>query len=229
LAKAKLQKFEEISKMPNVFQNTHWGEAKLINHLAEPVQLKGNWSAEVFNNTQPIILELACGKGEYSTALGLQYPNTNFIGIDLKGNRIWNGANKALQEKLNNVRFVRTRIEVIQDIFAEKEVDEIWITFPDPYLKKSKSQKRLSSARFLNLYKPILKKDGIIHLKTDSQPLYEFTKATIQEENLELLLDIPDVYADASRPEILNIKTYYEGLHLANGLKITYLKFKFKA
>jgi len=227
LGKAKLQKFEDLNQMPNVFQNTRWDKAVCINHKQEPLDIKDNWRSTVFNNDNPLILELACGKGEYSIGLAQKYPNKNFVGVDIKGNRIWSGAKQAQELNLKNVHFMRTRIEMIHELFAENEVDEIWITFPDPYLSKTKTQKRLTSTRFLKLYKTILKDDGQLHLKTDSQPLYAFTKETIEEEGLTLIQDIPDVYAEANRPAILNIQTYYEKMHLANGLKITYLNFKF--
>ncbi len=225
MGKGKLKKFADLNSLPNVFQNYHW-ESPYVKHLGDDrVLLKGKWRSDVFKNENPLILELACGKGEYSVGLGERYPDKNFVGVDLKGNRIWNGAQQAVDRGLNNVAFLRTRIELIEFYFEPNEVDEIWITFPDPYLRKSRSKKRLTSSRFLALYKPILKDGGFINLKTDSQELYEFTKEVIEEEKLNLIQDIPDVYAKPDRPEILNIKTYYEKMHLDLGKAITYLKY----
>jgi len=226
MGKAKLKKFQDLSEFSNVFQNTDWHEPTCINHLKEDINIKGVWRKSVFKNDNPIVLELACGKGEYSVALAQTYLNKNFIGIDIKGNRIWTGAKKALELKLPNTHFLRTRIELLSHFFEKEEVNEIWITFPDPHLRGVKSQKRLTSERFLNIYKPLLKPGATINLKTDSKPLYNFTKLTINEMNLNLITDIADIYAHENRPKVLNIKTYYEKMHLANGLKIYYLKFE---
>jgi len=227
MGKAKLKKFEDLNEFPNVFQNTDWHAPTCINHIGENIIIKGKWRKEIFKNEHAIILELACGKGEYTVELAQTYPNQNFIGIDIKGNRIWTGAKKALEMQLSNAHFLRTRIELLPHFFEKDEVSDIWITFPDPHLRGAKSQKRLTSERFLNIYKPLLKDGATINLKTDSKPLYNFTKLTIAELKLNLITDIADIYAQGNLPEVLNIKTYYEKMHLANGLKIYYLKFGF--
>ena len=186
--------------------------------------MQSNWKNH-FKNTFPIILELACGKGEYAVGLGKLFPESNFIGLDLKGNRIWVGARKALEEDLQNVAFVRTQIDKITDYFAPGEVEQIWITFPDPQLRTSKAKKRLTHPFFLRKYQQILAPDGYIHLKTDSPDLYYFTKKVVELYGLSLQEDIPDVYAHfADRPELM-IKTHYEGLDIAGSKKIFYLRF----
>jgi len=227
MGKGKLQKFEAIGTYANVFQNTSWHEPNCTNCKGENVAIKGAWNTYVFKNENPLVLELACGKGEYTLALAQQFPQCNYIGIDLKGNRIWKGAKKALELNLTNVHFLRTRIELLHHFFAAQEVSEIWITFPDPHSRGAKAQKRLTSERFLNIYKPLLKPLAPIQLKTDSQPLYDFTKNTIQQLDLDLLIDYPDIYAMKEYENILDVKTYYEKKHLANGLTIMYVKFCF--
>jgi len=227
MGKAKLKKFQDLNEFSNVFQNTDWHKRNCINYCGENINIKGNWRKIVFENDKPIVLELACGKGEYTVAMAQTYPNQNFIGIDLKGNRIWKGAKYALELNLSNVHFFRTRIELLSHFFDTQEINDIWITFPDPHLRGTKAQSRLSSERYLNIYKPLLAVGATINLKTDSKPLYDFTKLTINKLNLNLVTDIEDIYSHQNIPEILNIKTYYEKKHLANGLKIYYLKFKF--
>jgi tRNA (guanine-N7-)-methyltransferase len=210
MGQKKLQRFAEIATFPNVLQY--------------PLDMRGNWK-NYFKNTHPIILELACGKGEYAVGLGRLFPERNFLGLDLKGNRIWVGARKALEEDLQNVAFVRTQIDKITDYFAPGEVEQIWITFPDPQLRTSKAKKRLTHPLFLRRYQQILASDGYIHLKTDSPDLYFFTKKVVELYGLSLQEDIPDVYAhSAERPELM-IKTHYEGLDIAGSLKIFYLRF----
>ena len=210
MAQKKLKRFAEIKEFPNV--------------LEYPENMAGKWSA-FFKNARPITLELACGKGEYAVGLGQLYPQNNFIGVDIKGNRIWVGAKKALDQTLNNVAFLRTQIHKIDTYFAPNEVDEIWITFPDPQLRISKANKRLTHPRYLRLYKNILKTGGKIHLKTDSPDLYNFTKTVIQFYNLTLNLDIDDVYKQEPVSPELNIKTYYERLDIAKSKKVFYLCF----
>jgi tRNA (guanine-N7-)-methyltransferase len=210
MGQKKLQRFAEIATFPNVLQY--------------PLNMRSNWKNH-FKNTLPIILELACGKGEYAVGLGKLFPERNFIGLDLKGNRIWVGARKALEKDLQNVAFLRTQIDKITDYFAPGEVEQIWITFPDPQLRTSKAKKRLTHPFFLRKYQQILAPDGYIHLKTDSPDLYYFTKKVIELYSLSLLEDIPDVYAHFSdRPELM-IKTHYEGLDIAGSKKIFYLRF----
>ncbi|MBN8857396.1 MAG: tRNA (guanosine(46)-N7)-methyltransferase TrmB [Sphingobacteriales bacterium] len=206
----KLIRFEAIKSFPNVLQY--------------PEGMQGNWDA-FFNNDNPLTLELACGKGEYTVALARQYPERNFIGVDLKGNRIWSGAKKALEEGLKNVAFLRTQIESITDYFAEDEVNEIWITFPDPQLRMSKAKKRLTHPRFLRLYKKIMKEGGFIHLKTDSPDLYNFTSLVAELYELNVAESYSDVYAEPGIHEDLKIKTYYESLDIAGSNKVHYLKF----
>jgi tRNA (guanine-N7-)-methyltransferase len=210
MGQKKLIRFAEIATFPNVLQY--------------PAGMPGKWK-DHFNNTKPLILELACGKGEYAVGLGMLYPESNFLGLDLKGNRIWVGARKALEEGLQNVAFIRTQIDKITDYFAPGEVKEIWITFPDPQLRSSKAKKRLTHPLFLRKYQQILTPDGYIHLKTDSPDLYDFTKKVIELYGLILHEDIPDVYAEgADQPELM-IKTHYEGLDIAGSKKIFYLRF----
>jgi tRNA (guanine-N7-)-methyltransferase len=210
MGQKKLIRFAEIATFPNVLQY--------------PTGMPGNWKS-FFKNSNPITLELACGKGEYAVGLGRLFPEKNFLGLDLKGNRIWVGARKALEEGLTNVSFVRTQIDKITDYFAPGEVQEIWITFPDPQLRTSKSKKRLTHPVFLRRYQQILAPDGYIHLKTDSPDLYDFTKKVIELYGLRLLEDMPHVYAKGSdRPELM-IKTHYEGLDIAGSRKVFYLRF----
>lgn len=199
--------------------------------MGETFATKGNWKTTVFGNNNPIILELGCGKGEYAVGLGRQFPNQNFIGVDLKGNRIYIGAKEALEHKLDNVAFLRTRIDFILDYFEEGEIDEIWLTFSDP--QPQKSRKRLSSPIFTARYKKILKPGGIIHMKTDSDVLFNYTLEQIQEHGHQMLACYPDLYAnlpaelDTKTKEIFHIKTYYEAYFVKRGHVIKYLKFRF--
>jgi tRNA (guanine-N7-)-methyltransferase len=197
------------------------------NVLEYPKDMQGKWN-DFFKNKNPVVLELACGRGEYTVGLSQSFPNKNFIGIDIKGNRIYIGAKKCLEEKILNAAFLRTQIEKLPDYFAGAEVDEIWITFPDPQLRTSRAKKRLTHPRFLRLYKQLLKPDGFIHLKTDSPGLYKFTKRIISLYHLILVEDCDDVYAKSNNEE-LKIKTHYEGLNIAKSDKIFYLKFKLPA
>ena len=201
----------------------HMGQKKLIrfaelktfsNVLQYPEAMKGKWN-EFFKNTNPITLELACGKGEYAVGLGRLYPGKNFIGVDQKGNRLWVGAKKALQQGLSNVAFLRIQIDKIHDYFDADEVSEIWITFPDPQLRTGKAKKRLTHPKFLRLYQDFLVPDGPIHLKTDSPNLYQFTKTVIEKYNCKLLEDADDLYEKQEISEDLKIKTHYEALDIA--------------
>lgn len=214
MAQKKLIRFEELKTFSNVLQY--------------PENMQGKWHS-FFNNQNPITLELACGKGEYAVGLGRIYPNKNFIGIDIKGNRIWKGAKTALTEGLNNVAFLRTQIDKLTDYFDEDEVSEIWITFPDPQLRFSKMKKRLTHPKFLRLYKSILKKDGIVRLKTDSPDLYNFTKAVIHLYHLKKIVDKDDLYKEDNIHEALKIKTHYENLDIAQSNKVYYLAFVLNA
>lgn len=214
MGQKKLQRFAELETFPNVLQY--------------PEGMAGKWK-EFFKNDHPITLELACGKGEYAVGLGRLYPERNFIGVDLKGNRIWVGARKALQENLTNVGFLRTQIDRIATYFAPNEVSEIWLTFPDPQLRTSKAKKRLTHPKFLRLYQQIMVPGGYIHLKTDSPSLYRFTKWVIDLYGLPLIADTDDVYAQKEISPELQIKTHYEGLDIAASNKVHYLQFRLPA
>jgi tRNA (guanine-N7-)-methyltransferase len=186
--------------------------------------MAGKWK-DFFKNNNLITLELACGKGEYAIGLGQLFPDRNFIGIDLKGNRIWVGAKKALQQSLSNIAFLRTQIDQVTDYFAKDEVKEIWITFPDPQLRKSKAKKRLTHPKFLRLYRQFLVPGGLIHLKTDSPDLYHFTKTVIELFGCTLYTDTDDVYGQETVNDELKIKTHYESLDIAGSNRIHYLSF----
>lgn len=225
MSKAKLVKFSEINTFPNVFQNFSYHDPKLVNHQQETVDLKGNWNNSFFKNDNPITLELACGRGEYTVALAKKFPDRNFIGVDIKGNRMYTGARLALEQEMTNAAFLRTDITMLALFLAQEEVAEIWITFPDPYLKKSKAQKRLTSSRFLNIYRKICKADAVVQLKTDDPTLYEFTLETLAEEKCNILWQGDDIYSGELPIPELEVKTYYEGLHLAAGKTIKYVRF----
>ena len=188
--------------------------------------LKGKWKEDFFRNTNPIVLELGCGKGEYTVGLSLKFPLKNFIGIDIKGARIWSGAKTAFENKIPNALFLRTRIEFINSFFSEDEVDEIWITFPDPFPKRRNAGKRLTSPVFLNSYRTFLKNNGIIHLKTDKAELYNYTRKIVRSNNLEIIMATNDLYSGNIENEILSIRTYYENIFLRKGIKINYLSFR---
>jgi tRNA (guanine-N7-)-methyltransferase len=210
MAQKKLKRFGEIKTFSNV--------------LEYPENIKGKW-CEFFQNKNPIVLELACGKGEYAIGLAQLYPQKNFIGVDIKGNRLWVGAKFALKNNLGNVVFLRTQIDKINQYFFKDEVDEIWITFPDPQLRLSKAKKRLTHPKFLRLYLQILKPGGKIHLKTDSPDLYHFTKSVIGFYNLILISDTDNVYQQEILSAELAIKTHYEKLDIAKSNSIFYLCF----
>ncbi len=210
MGQKKLIRFSELESFSNVLQF--------------PVAMSGTWDG-YFGNHNPIVLELACGKGEYTIGLAEIYPNKNFIGVDLKGNRLWVGAKKAITHNLKNVAFLRIQIDRITDFFGTEEVDEIWITFPDPQLRISKSKKRLTHPKFLRLYYQILKPGGKINLKTDSPDLYNFTKKVIEMYGCRLRKDLQDVYAEPGIPKELHIKTHYESLDIAKSKKVHYLCF----
>jgi tRNA (guanine-N7-)-methyltransferase len=207
----KLIRFEEINVFSNVFQHS--------------TEMKGKWN-EYFKNSQSITLELACGKGEYSVGQGRLYNNRNFIGIDIKGNRIWRGAKTALDENLTNVAFLRAEIDKLPEYFEKGEIEEVWITFPDPQLRLSKARKRLTHPKFLRLYQQILQKGGLVHLKTDSPDLYNFTKTVINLYNIEVLVDFDNLYQQQNLAPELFIKTHYESLDIAQSNRIHYLQFK---
>ena len=188
-------------------------------------ELKGKWNKKYFENNKPIILEVGCGRGEYTTGLAEKFPNKNFIGIDYKGARLWRGCKTAMENNMKNVAFIRNKIELVCSFFDENEVDEIWITFPDPQPKKQK--KRLTSGRFINNYSKLLKKEGIINLKTDSQLMYKYTIDIIKYNKLELIFATDNLYGEnIKKTETHEIKTHYEKKFLAENKKINYLKFK---
>jgi tRNA (guanine-N7-)-methyltransferase len=222
MAKRKLKKFAEIS----LFDNCFFLSFEQARDGGLP--LKGKWHKEYFKNENPIVLELGCGKGEYTIGLAKRNPDKNFIGVDIKGNRIWTGAKTAIENKMINVAFIRTRIDFIDTCFEENEVDEIWITFPDPQPQKTRTRNRLTNMIFVTRYKKILVDGGIINLKTDNEPFYDYTKEVIAENKMEILDATNDLYADTTQrdEELTNIKTYYEKLFSEKGFKICYLKFR---
>lgn len=227
MSKRKLQKFAELNILPNVYQNFAYRTPLLRNHQGEQLDMRGKWAAH-FGNEQPLTLELACGKAEYTCALAKDFPARNFIAVDLKGNRLWNGAKRALEEGSSNATFLRSRIEQLDLYFEPGEVSEIWITFPDPYLKKSKANKRLTSPRFLELYSKILKPEGILHLKTDSTELYEYSLEVLAEEQHPILYQNADIYSGELPFPELRFETYYERLHRDKGKTIKYLRFQLR-
>lgn len=221
----KLQKFAENLSFSNVFENFTVSNPQLIGKDGVKVDMKGKWASEHFKNDNPITLELACGRGEYTLDLARRYPNRNFIGVDIKGARIWQGAKIALTENLTNVAFLRTRIEIIEHFFEKGEVAEIWITFPDPFLKSRKSNRRLTSHPFLDRYKEILPDDAVIHLKTDSPELYEFTQKVLPDHpDYDIVYSDFDIYEKPLPIPELETKTYYEKMHLLDGRKIKYVR-----
>jgi len=220
VTKNKLQRFAEMKRFSNVI------EPAFEEVFGKDHSCKGKWHEEVFGNEHPIILELGCGKGEYTVNLARQYPGSNFIGIDIKGARMWKGARQALQEEMSNVVFLRTRIDFIQSFFARDEVSEIWVTFPDPQPKKA--QKRLISTRFLTRYQHFLRDRSVVHLKTDNTNVYEYARKIAQTNNLEVLREESDVHAtqDEGLKQVRNIQTFYEQQFIEENRKIKYLAFR---
>lgn len=219
----KLQKFEDLLAFQNVFESFDHNSPGVRNFEQKIIEPKGKWSA-LFPKDQPLTLELACGKGHYTLGLAKRYPERNFLGIDIKGARIWRGAKDALEENIPNAAFLRCDIFTLPRFFDRAEVDEIWITFPDPFL--SKENRRLTNSRFLSIYRQILKPGGLVHLKTDSTELYAFTKEVLElDNNVVLVVDNDDIYSCELPVPELGIKTEYEGMHLEKGKKIKYLQF----
>ncbi|TSJ42964.1 tRNA (guanosine(46)-N7)-methyltransferase TrmB [Mucilaginibacter corticis] len=216
MGKDKLRRFAEIETFSNVLQ------------LDAGKPYKGQWSKTFFKNDKQVVLELACGKGEYTVNLAVMFPDKNFIGIDYKGNRIWRGAKTALEDGVSNVAFIRMQIETLTEFFAPGEIDEIWITFPDPQPQLSREKKRLTSPRFLNMYTEVLKPGGCVNLKTDNDGFYAYTAEKIKELNLKEHINTADLYKSEYADEVLSIKTYYEKKYLKDNKNINYLKFSFQ-
>lgn len=222
-SKNKLKRFRENETFNNVFQPTR---DELV---TDKFDLKGHWNEKVFKNDHPLVLELGCGKGEYSIALAKRYSDKNFIGIDIKGARFWRGAKTAVQENIQNVAFMRTQIELIEHAFAEQEVDEIWITFPDPQIKYKRTKHRMTNTEFLQRYKKILKSEGVVNLKTDSEFMHGYTLGLLHGEGHEVLYANHNVYKQEGSPdEVTSIHTHYESIYLEKNKPITYIRFKIK-
>ena len=222
-SKNKLKRFRENETFANVFQPTR---AELVN---KNFALKGHWNTLFFKNCNPLVLELGCGKGEYSVRLAQKYPDKNFIGIDIKGARFWRGAKTAVVSNLKNVAFIRTQIELIDFVFAQNEVDEIWITFPDPQIKYKRTKHRMTNTVFLQKYKKVLKKEGILNLKTDSEFMHGYTLGLLHGGGHEVIYANHDVYNQEGSPEeVTSIQTFYENQYLVQNKPITYIRFKIK-
>ena len=221
-SKNKLKRFNQNLTFPNVIQPSR--EELIENKFP----LKGNWRKDFFKNENPIVLELGCGKGEYSVYLAKENLHKNFIGIDLKGARLWAGAKESLILELKNVAFIRAQIELVSDLFSENEIDEIWITFPDPQIKYKRTKHRLTNPQFLAKYKNILKPEGFIHLKTDSEYMHGYTLGLLEGMGIEVEYAHHDLYTNPYAPkEASAVQTYYEKIYLEENKPITYLKFKF--
>ena len=222
MGKGKLAKFADMETYENVFQYPY----SVVEHV--PFEMQGHWHEQYFKNDNPIVLELGCGKGEYTVELAKLHPDMNFIGVDIKGARMWTGATLALNEGLKNVAFLRTNIEIIERFFSPDEVQEIWLTFSDPQMKNPR--KRLTSSWFLNRYRKFLVDGGIIHLKTDSNFLFTYTQYLVEKNQLPVLLRTTDLYADSPDSsdfsEAASIQTYYESMWIERGLNIKYMKFR---
>ena len=218
-SKNKLRRFKENETFLNLIQPTR-------EELLSDISLKGNWKDE-FKNDNPIVLELGCGKGEYTLSLAKEFPNINVIGIDIKGARLWRGAKTALETGLENIRFLRTQIELLPQVFDTSEISEIWITFPDPQIKYKRQKHRLVNLKFLNMYKALLKEDGLIHLKTDSEFLHGYTLGLLQGLEKEIVYSNHDIYRLEGSPEIVtSVQTFYEKQYLESFKPITYLQFR---
>lgn len=228
MGKNKLARWNELETFSNVIQplieeikSEEPGELKVRNH---PV--KGKWRDTIFRNQNPVVLELGCGRGEYTIGLATRFPEKNFIGVDIKGARLWRGAKTSNEKNIPNAAFLRTRIEFINAFFETDEADELWITFPDPHPGTRNANKRLTSPYYLNSYRSLLKDNGIVHLKTDNTELFRFTRQVAIANNLQLLFDTEDLYGSGLSDDILSIKTHYEKMFLGMGMKINYLAFR---
>lgn len=221
-SKNKLKRFKENETFHNVYQPTR-------EEVLQGYKLRGEWNREVFKNDHPVVLELGCGKGEYTVGLARRFPEKNFIGIDIKGARFWRGAKTAIEERVQNAVFLRTQIELIEYAFAEGEVDEIWITFPDPQIKYKRTKHRMTNQEFLERYKKILKPEGLVHLKTDSEFMHGYTLGLLHGQGHEVLYANHHVYKNEGAPaEVLEIQTFYEQQYLEQDKAITYIKFRLK-
>lgn len=220
MGKDKLKRFSELKHLESVIQPDFEEVYQREYHL------KGQWKNTVFNNENPLVLELGCGKGEYTVGLARLYPEKNFLGIDIKGARIWRGAKTAEEDGLGNVAFLRTRIDFINSFFAAGEVDEIWVTFPDPQEKKRRRKKRLTGATFLNYYRQFIKDGAFINLKTDNSGLYKYTRELVKFNKLEIDWCTDDLYQTGRTDETVSIQTYYEKRFRAEGMKINYIRFR---
>jgi tRNA (guanine-N7-)-methyltransferase len=228
VGKNKLARWTELNSFSNVIQPpigdlkaSESGDLEVKDH---PV--KGNWNRNIFKNNNPVVLEVGCGRGEYTIGLATRFPEKNFIGIDIKGARLWRGAKTSNERKMPNAAFLRTRVEFIRAFFSENEVDEIWITFPDPHPGTRNANKRLTSPWYLNSYRTLIRDNGIIHLKTDNTELFRYTRQVALKNELEILFDTEDLYGSELSDDILSIKTHYEQIFLKEGLKINFLSFR---
>jgi tRNA (guanine-N7-)-methyltransferase len=220
MGKNKIKRFAENETFSNLFQHNEF-DARVCNF-----PMKGNWKSDYFHNEHPIILELGCGKGEYTLGLAKRFPNVNFIGVDRKGARLWRGCKDGIEQEIANVAFLRIKIEDIEYYFESGEVSEIWVTFPDPQLKKER--RRLVGPNFVEKYKKIFPKEGFLHLKTDSRELYDYLKETAPQQGWELIEEIFDVYQEAQGTILSEINTFYEKIWLKEGKVISYIKIKIK-
>ncbi len=222
-SKNKLKRFKENETFANVVQPTR------DEVVGNSFNLKGKWSQDFFGNDHPIVLELGCGKGEYTVSLARKFPEKNFIGVDIKGARFWRGAKTALEDKLENAGFLRTQIELIDLCFAESEISEIWITFPDPQIKYKRTKHRLTNSEFLDKYRRILLEDGLLHLKTDSEFMHGYTLGLLHGLGEEIEYAQHDVYGSDGVPEeVTSIQTFYESGYLEQHKKITYIRFRLR-
>ena len=222
-SKNKLKRFKENESFQNVIEPTR------EEVVSGDFKWKGNWNNDFFKNEKPIVLELGCGKGEYSVGLAERFPDKNFIGIDIKGARFWRGAKTAVENGMHNVGFLRTQIELVEFCFAENEVDEIWITFPDPQIKYKRTKHRMTNTEFLQRYKKVLKKDGLVHLKTDSEFMHGYTLGLLHGEGHEVIYANHNVYKNEGAPEVVTaIQTFYEKQYLEINKAITYIQFRIK-
>jgi len=225
--KNKLKKFADLSLLSNVYQNFDYLNPEIKHVDNTSVDLKGKWKEKVFKNNNPLVVELACGRGEYTLGLASQDTTKNFLGIDVKGARIWQGATKAKEEGFDHVAFFRTRIEILENFFGQHEIDEIWITFPDPFLKDRKANRRLTSPYFLDIYKRLVKPNGIIRLKTDNPKLYHYSLQSFTEDKGgRVVFHHNNIYEMPFIPKALQIKTYYEHKHLEDNCSIKYIEYQ---